>query len=430
MPGLGQTLHVLGADLDLDLDALGADQGGVEGLVAVGLGDGDVVLEASGDRLVEIVDQSQYPITGIDPIDRHPEGEDVGQFGEAARLVAHLAIDAVEMFLTPLDPTLDAFLLQGMAQRRLDQAHHLDPCSAAASLERTLDDPSSPRPVVRETQILQLDADPVDPEPIGDRGEDVERLARDAPAGLRTHRVERAHVVQPVGELDQDDADVARHRQQHLLQARGLRLGARLEVELGELADPIDQLGDLLAEGLGQLRLVDRGVLDDVVQQRGDQTLVVHAHLGQDARNRQRVIDIGLARLALLALVRFGAEQIGVVARLDLIRRQIAGQIVAEVADQIARITRQPGRFDRRRPVQWSECLNLLDGRVRADRARLGQRGRTSVGGGLVSPWHPFRIPRRRPRAWRRLRIPEPAPVPEPPPCRPFRAGPPGSWRW
>ena len=38
-------VHLPGADLHLEGDALPADDGGVEGLVAVGLGGGDIVLE-------------------------------------------------------------------------------------------------------------------------------------------------------------------------------------------------------------------------------------------------------------------------------------------------------------------------------------------------------------------------------------------------
>ena len=40
--------------------------------------------------------------------------------------------------------------------------------------------------------------------------------------------------------------------------------------ELGELGDPVDQLGDLLAEELGDLLAGGEGVLDGVVEQPGD----------------------------------------------------------------------------------------------------------------------------------------------------------------
>ena len=99
-----------------------------------------------------------------------------------------------------------------------------------------------------ERQVLQLEVQRVEAEPVGDRRVDVERLARDALAMRRRHRVERAHVVQPVGELDQDDAHVARHREQHLAEALGLRFLARGELDLVELGHAVDHVGHRLAE--------------------------------------------------------------------------------------------------------------------------------------------------------------------------------------
>jgi hypothetical protein len=57
--GLGHQVHLLGADLELDVDAGGPDQRGVQRLVAVDLGDGDVVLEAARHRLVQLVQHAQ-----------------------------------------------------------------------------------------------------------------------------------------------------------------------------------------------------------------------------------------------------------------------------------------------------------------------------------------------------------------------------------
>ena len=61
-------------------------------------------------------------------------------------------------------------------------------------------------------------------------------------------RRERAHVVEPVGELDQQDADVARHRHDHLAHVLGLRQLAGLELQLVELRQAVDDLGDVVAE--------------------------------------------------------------------------------------------------------------------------------------------------------------------------------------
>ena len=62
--------------------------------------------------------------------------------------------------------------------------------------------------------------------------------------------LERAHVVQAVGELDEQDADVARHRDDHLADVLGLRQLAGAELDLVELGQAVDDPGDLVAEPL------------------------------------------------------------------------------------------------------------------------------------------------------------------------------------
>jgi hypothetical protein len=147
-------------------------------------------------------------------------------------------------------------------------------------------------------EILQLPLDGVDAESMGDRGVDVEGLARLLQLLLLGHRRDRAHVVQPVGELDEDDPDVGGHRHHHLAVGLGLRLVARLEGQAVELGDAVDQPGDLLAEGLAHL-LQRRGrVLDGVVQERGAEGLGVQAHARADLGHADGVDDELFAREA------------------------------------------------------------------------------------------------------------------------------------
>jgi len=132
--------------------------------------------------------------------------------------------------------------------------------------------------------------------------------------------------VQAVGELDQDHAQVARHRQQHLAEAFRRRFLAVLELELVELGDAVDQFGHGLAELGRQLRVVERRVLDGVVQDRRDQGLDVHVLLGQHPRHRHRMGDIGFAGLAQLPRMRRGAHRPGAAQQRLLLGRQVAGR--------------------------------------------------------------------------------------------------------
>ena len=145
------------------------------------------------------------------------------------------------------------------------------------------------------------------------------------------HRVQRAHVVQAVGELDQDDADVLRHREQHLAEALGLRVLARRELDLVELRDAVDHVGHRLAERRLDLRLGDRGVLHHVVQERGGQPLRVEAPLRQDARDRERVRDVGLAGLAELPAVSRVGERERALDERDIRLRQVIAEVSGEL---------------------------------------------------------------------------------------------------
>ena len=81
--------------------------------------------------------------------------------------------------------------------------------------------------------------------------------------------IERAHVVQPVGQLDQDDAHITRHGQKHLAEGLGLGGFAAAELHLVELGQAVDHLGHDAAELLVEFGLADGSVFQRVVQQGG-----------------------------------------------------------------------------------------------------------------------------------------------------------------
>ena len=136
-----------------------------------------------------------------------------------------------------------------------------------------------------------------------------------------------------IGELHQDHADVAHHREQHLAEALGLRLLAALELDLVELGHPVDQLRHLAPELFRDLFLGGGRVLDHVVQDRGDDGLRIDVQVGEDVGGRDRVRDVGLAREALLALVRGRAEFVGLLDALHLVGREVVLQLGDQLVD-------------------------------------------------------------------------------------------------
>ena len=154
---------------------------------------------------------------------------------------------------------------------------------------------------VQQHHVVELALEGLDAEPVAERDQHVLGLAGDPVAGGGGADVERAHVVQPVGQLDDQHPDVLAGRDDHL--ADRLGLGGLAVERLVELGHPVDQVGHLGAEVLVQRLERVAGVLDGVVQQRGDQGGGVHAELGADLRDRERVGDVRLAALAHLAAV-------------------------------------------------------------------------------------------------------------------------------
>jgi hypothetical protein len=109
--------------------------------------------------------------------------------------------------------------------------------------------------------------------------------------------------VQPVGQLDEDHAQILGHRHEQLAEVLGLLGLAAGQLQVGQLGHAVDQLGDSVPNSLGDLGIGALGVLDRVVQQRGDDRGVVQPLFGQDGGDGDGMGEIGLAGMAGLPFV-------------------------------------------------------------------------------------------------------------------------------
>src|SRR6266487_421216 len=141
-----------------------------------------------------------------------------------------------------------------------------------------------------------------------ERGIDLQRLSGLLQLLLLAEVFDRPHVVEPVGELDQDHALVPDHRGDHLSVVLGLRLLAALEVDSRQLGDAFDELRDLVAELRPHLVDLRIRILDHVVQERGGDGLLVLSQLREDLRGAPRVANERFTGAALLSLVRGRGE--------------------------------------------------------------------------------------------------------------------------
>ena len=100
--------------------------------------------------------------------------------------------------------------------------------------------------------------------------------------------------MEAVGKLDQQDADVGRHGQQHLADILGLKVETGIEFHLVDLGDAGDDGLHIRAEFGPQILVRHRTVrfLEDAVQQTGLQRFHIELHGGQGMGHGQRMVDV------------------------------------------------------------------------------------------------------------------------------------------
>ena len=149
-----------------------------------------------------------------------------------------------------------------------------------------------------EGKILEFVADDAHAEAVGDGRVNFQSFARNALLLLGLQIFDGAHVVQPVGQLDQHDANVVDHGQNHLADVFGLARFRGHHVEAADFGDAFDQPGGFFAKAFLNARNGKFRVFDDVVKKSGGKRGGVHAHVGEDVRDFQQMGEIGIAGAA------------------------------------------------------------------------------------------------------------------------------------
>ena len=82
------------------------------------------------------------------------------------------------------------------------------------------------------------------------------------------HVLQRAQIVQAIGQFDENDPDVLGHGHNHLAEALCLTFLTASELQLAELGHPLHQDGHIVAKQLCDLLGRDASIFDRIVQQR------------------------------------------------------------------------------------------------------------------------------------------------------------------
>ena len=170
---------------------------------------------------------------------------------------------------------------------------------------------------IPERKILQFAIRLIQAQPVGNRCINLQRLRRNSTPFAARHVCQRAHIVCAICQLDQNHANIARHRQQHLAEGLGLVFLACIELKLVELGESIHEFGDRGTETIDQVGLSYAAIFHGIVQQRRHQCLGVELPGGAKCRHRNGVGDIGLTAVAQLTQVRLVGKAIGLPHQLD-----------------------------------------------------------------------------------------------------------------
>ena len=326
----GNVVHVAGAHLQFDALAARTDHSRMQRAIIILLGRRNIILETSRHIRPFHVDNANHAVAILAGIDQHPKSVNIRQLLEGNRLALHFAPDRIGMLLPSAHVSLDTaggkfigqFLFDLGDQRAVPVAQIRQPCgNGGAGFWHQ----------VAKSQILQFIAHALHAHAPGQRRVDVQRFLGNARLLVLRHKMQCAHIVQPVGELDQQHAHIIGNGQQKLAEILGLGGTLGHQVEPLQLGQALDQSADFATEQLVDFLACRRGVFDRVMQHGGNNRRVVEFQIGQNGRHFQRMRKIRIARRALLRAMGFHRIDIGAIQKVFVGLRVIAPHAFNEV---------------------------------------------------------------------------------------------------
>ena len=263
---IGGAVHVARPDLDLEQLTAWAEHRRMQRLIAVGLRLRDVILDALLHRCPSVVDHAERVVTLQHVRYDHANGQQVVNILIRTIALLHLLVDRPQVLRPARDVNVGNARVREPFLERL--AHLRDQLLPLATLCRHQFREGFVRVRLEmlERQIFELPADLRHTEAVSQRRVEVTRFLRNASLFLGFEIVESAHVVQSIGQLDEDDAGILGNRQQQLSIVLNLSLLTGRERQICNLREAIDDLRDLGSKLARDILDGDGGVLNDVVE--------------------------------------------------------------------------------------------------------------------------------------------------------------------
>ena len=200
---------------------------------------------------------------------------DIAELLALSSVSLHLSINTVETLRPPRNLRFDASFLQLVSQ---DLAHlsYISFTGRSPSSDQSSDFAIFIRLQIAESQVLQLPPQLPHPQPVCERSIDIHRLLSYPLLFLRCQCLQGAHIMQPVGQLNEHHANILRHSHKHLAQALHLGIafsdllkpgGLHLRRYFVQSRHSLDQLCHLRAKTTFNLRERNPAVLRHVMEQ-------------------------------------------------------------------------------------------------------------------------------------------------------------------
>ena len=293
-------MHIPGADLHFKRDTLRPDYRCVYTLVHVGFRSGNIVFKPARYRFEHIMDNAEHVVTVGNRIDDDAESTQVENTAHIDFLGVHFTVNAVNVFDSPVDRGFAAFLLQPVGHFFLHGRHELfQLCHLAFQILHDL--VITFRIKILEREIFQLPFCLLHTEPVSERSVDLHRLKGLGALFIGRLIVHGAHVVQAVGNFNEDDTDILRHSHQHLAQIFALLIlfaGVLHPRQFGYAFHNISNLG---AEFFCNVRMGEGSVFNNIMQESRYDGILIQAHVKADICCRDTVRHIGGSVFSLLA---------------------------------------------------------------------------------------------------------------------------------
>src|SRR4028118_580656 len=116
------------------------------------------------------------------------------------------------------------------------------------------------------------------------------------------------HVVQPVCQFDDNDANIFSHCQEHSAEIFSQTLCFAGKIKLRKLGDTFDQLPDFRAEPLFYFFESNICIFNNVVEEAGGNHDVVAAHIPEYSSDSYRMANVRFSGFAVLSFVQVAGK--------------------------------------------------------------------------------------------------------------------------